>query len=60
MADQPRYQSSEEDTDAGAARRPLTTRQRWARVAVIAIVAALLLLMLILHMTGTLGPGANG
>jgi hypothetical protein len=58
MTHQPRYQDSDEDT--GAAREPLTARQRWARVAVIAIVAALVLLMVILHITGTLGPGTHG
>jgi hypothetical protein len=60
MTHQPRYQGSDEDTDAGPARTPLTARQRWTRVAVIAIVAALLLAMVILHITGTFGPGTNG
>jgi hypothetical protein len=60
MNHQPRYQGSDEDTRADAARKPLTAKQRWTRVAVIAIVAALLLLMLILHITGTVGPGTNG
>jgi len=60
MTHQPRYQGSDEDTGADAARKPLTTRQRWTRVAVIAIVATLLLLMVILHITGTFGPGMNG
>jgi hypothetical protein len=61
MTHQPRYHgSSDEDTGAGAAREPLTARQRWSRVAVIAIVAALLLALLVLHLTGTVGPGTNG
>jgi hypothetical protein len=60
MTHQPRYQGSDEDTGAGAARKLLTARQRWTRVAVIAIVAALLLVMVILHITGTFGPGTNG
>ena len=60
MTHQPRYQGSDEDTDTSTARKPLTARQRWTRAAVIAIVAALLLAMVILHVTGTFGPGTNG
>jgi hypothetical protein len=60
MTHQPRYQGTDEDTGADGARTPLTARQRWTRVAVIVIVAALLLAMVILHLTGTLGPGMNG
>ena len=60
MTQQPRYRGSGEDTDAGTGRKLLTPRQRWTRAAVIAIVAALLLAMVILHITGTFGPGTNG
>ena len=60
MTHQPRYHGSDEDTHDGAARGPLTARQRWTRVALIAVVAALLLAMVILHITGTFGPGMNG
>jgi hypothetical protein len=59
MTHQPRYRGTEEDTDADV-RAPLTTRQRWQRVLVIAIVIGLLLVMVILHLTGTLGKGMNG
>jgi hypothetical protein len=58
MTDQPRYPGSDEDPRVGT-RKPLTARQRWTRVALIAIVAALLLLMVILHITGAFGPGMN-
>jgi hypothetical protein len=58
MTDQPRYQGADEDTGAG--RRPSPARQRWACMAVIVIVAVLLLLMVILHITGTFGPGSHG
>jgi hypothetical protein len=60
MTQQPRYQGNDEDAGAGAARKQLTPRQRWSRIALIAIVVGLLLAMVILHMTGTLGPGTNG
>jgi hypothetical protein len=58
VIDQPRYHGSSEDADSS--REPLTARQRWTRVLVIAIVIALFLVMVILHVTGTLGPGTNG
>jgi hypothetical protein len=57
---QPRYRSSDENDDVGSAREPLTARQRWTRVLVIAIAIAVFLAMVILHATGTLGPGTNG
>jgi hypothetical protein len=60
MSHQPRYHGSDEDTGAGAARKPLAVRQRWTRAVLIAIAAALLLFIVILHITGTLGPGMNG
>lgn len=45
----------------GGARRPaLTSRQRWSRIAVILVVVALILAMIVLHLTGTFGPGSNG
>jgi hypothetical protein len=62
MADPPSYPDTgdiSEDTGTcqagGAARRP-----RWKAAAVWAVVIALLLVMLILHLTGTFGPGSNG
>lgn len=60
VTDQPRYHGSDEDAGAGSARAPLTGRRRWTRVLVIAIVIALFLAVLVLHLTGTLGPGTNG
>ena len=60
MTHQPRYQGADEDTGAGADRRPLPARQRWARAAVIVIVAVLFLLVVILHITGTFGLGGHG
>jgi hypothetical protein len=60
VTDQPRYHGSDENSGAGSARVPLTARQRWTRVLVIAIVIAVFLAIVILHATGTLGPGTNG
>lgn len=55
---QPRYRGSDDDADAP--REPLSPRQRRTRVLVIAVVVALLLAFVVLHITGTLGPGTNG
>lgn len=57
---QPRYHGSDENADAGSAREPLTARQRRTRMLVIAIVIALFLAIVILHVAGVLGPGTNG
>ncbi len=56
----PRYHGSDENADAGTAREPVTARQRRTRVLVIAVVIALILAFVILHVTGALGPGTNG
>jgi hypothetical protein len=60
VTSQPRYHGSDENAAGGSARGPLTARQRWTRMLVIAIVIALFLAMVILHVTGALGPGTNG
>ena len=60
MAGQQRYPGTGEDADPDTDREPLTASQRRSRVLVIVIVGALLLAFLILHLTGTLGPGTNG
>jgi cytochrome b561 len=41
-------------------RGPHAGRPRWQTAAIAAIVIALLAVMLILHLTGTFGPGAHG
>ncbi len=59
MADPPSYPDAGEDT--GEASRPaLTARQRAVRVLLIAAAVAAVALMIILHATGVLGPGAHG
>ena len=59
-AQHPRYHGTDDDVSGQPGPRPLTARQRWARVAVIAIVAAVVLAILILHLTGAMGKGMNG
>jgi hypothetical protein len=58
MSGQPHYPDTNEDT--GAEREPLPGRLRRGRIVLILIVVAVLLVMLVLHLTGTVGPGTNG
>ena len=46
--------------EVGADREPLTPRQQWTRIAVILLVVVTVLVIVVLHITGTLGPGSNG
>jgi hypothetical protein len=39
---------------------PATARPRWKTAVIAVIVIALLVVMVILHLTGTLGPGSHG
>jgi hypothetical protein len=62
MADPPSYPGTNSTTDDGSARYQEDTaprRPRWKIALVWAIIAALLLLMIILHLTGAVGPGTN-
>lgn len=60
MAGQLHHPDTGKDTDGGTGRRALTPRQRWSRIVVVLVVAALFLAMIVLHLTGTFGPGSNG
>jgi len=69
MPDPPRYPSTGDDTGAagqpghssiGAGDSPAASRPRWVITAAIIIVAALVALMIVLHITGTFGPGTHG
>jgi hypothetical protein len=60
MPDPPAYPNTGNDTGRGPDRHdePATTG-RWASRLVIAVVAALFVVILILHLTGVVGPGAH-
>ena len=55
----PRYQGTDEDAAVTVGREPLTARQRRVRVLVIAIVAAIVLAILLIHLTGAMPKGTG-
>ena len=59
MTDQHRYTGTD-DNAARSGRVPLTTRQRWTRMLVILLVITVLIALLVLHLTGAVGPGTMG
>jgi hypothetical protein len=60
MDGQPHYPHTGSEAGTGAGREPLTPRQRWTRIAVILLVVVAALVIVVLHIIGTLGPGSNG
>jgi hypothetical protein len=60
VADPPSYPRSRDGTGAEPASETPSRRPRWTVIAIWAAVIALLLLMLILHLTGAVGPGTMG
>jgi hypothetical protein len=59
MADPARHPETEEHTGAGPDRGAATSRPRWVFVLGIIIAIALVGLIVLLHLTGTIGPGAH-
>jgi hypothetical protein len=59
MADPPRYPETEEDAGPGPDDESTRGTPRWVFVLGIIIAIALVALMLLLHLTGTLGPGTH-
>lgn len=59
MADPPRYPDAGDDTELGRDRGSSTGTPRWVSVLGLIIAIALVLLFVVLHLTGTLGPGAH-
>ena len=60
MADPPSYPRTSDSAGAKTGSDAAPKRPRWAVIAVGAVVIALFLLMLILHLTGAVGPGTMG
>ncbi|MBI2756760.1 MAG: hypothetical protein HYX52_08630 [Chloroflexi bacterium] len=58
MADPPPYTGAG-DTDIGADRGSATGASRWVSVLGITAAIVVVLLIVVLHLTGTLGPGMN-
>jgi hypothetical protein len=59
MADPPPYPDTGDDTEAEPDRGSATGTPRWVSVFGIIIAIVLVLLFVVLHLTGTLGPGAH-
>jgi len=59
MADPPPYPDTGDDTGVGPDRGSATSTPRWVSVLGIIIAIVLVLLFVVLHLTGTLGPGAH-
>jgi hypothetical protein len=59
MEDPPRHPDPEEDAGRDPARGAATRTPRWVFVLGIVIAVALLGLVVLLHVSGTLGPGAH-
>jgi hypothetical protein len=63
MAGPPSYPDTSgysQDSAAPPGHGPYARRSRWKSAAIAVIVISALALMLILHLTGTLGPGTHG
>jgi len=60
VADPPSYPRTSDSTDAETGSEAAPKRPRRAVIAVWAAVIGLFLLMLILHLTGAVGPGTMG
>jgi hypothetical protein len=59
MSDPPRSPEIDEHAGRGHDRGPAGSTPRWVFVLGIIIAVALVVLIVLLHLTGTLGPGAH-
>ena len=59
MAHPPRYPKTDADADVPPSHRPAGVTPRWVSVLGIIIVIGLVLLIIVLHLSGSVGPGAH-
>jgi hypothetical protein len=59
LADPPSYPDTRDDTGVGPDRGSSSSTPRWVPVVGIVIAIVLVLLLVVLHLTGVLGPGAH-
>lgn len=59
MADPPRYPDTGDDAGAAPDDEPTARRSRWVAVLLWIIGIVLVLGLVVLHLTGALGPGAH-
>ena len=59
MADPPPYPDAGDDTGVGPERGSASGTPRWVPVLGVVIATVLALLLVVLHLTGVLGPGAH-
>ena len=59
MADPPPYPDTGDDTGAGPDRGATTGAPRWVSVVGIIVAIVLVLLVVVLHLSGSVGPGAH-
>jgi hypothetical protein len=59
MADPPSYPDRGDDTGVAPDRGSATSTPRWVPVLGVGIAIVLVLLLVVLHLTGVLGPGAH-
>jgi len=60
MADPPPYTDTGDDASVGSDAGSTIGTPRWVKVCGIVAAIALLLLMIVLHLTGAIGPGLHG
>jgi uncharacterized membrane protein len=58
MAQLPRHPDTDDESPSGGRRRR-STRTPWGTYVLMAIVAIVVLAMVVLHLTGVVGPGAH-